>query len=73
MHLHRAKNQQHFALILGMAGGRIPESAFMLVRVLEIVMGEGEHGRLPKVSKNAMHIQTTPGNGLKCSQMGVVF
>ena len=27
-----------------MAGGRILESSFMLARVLDNVMGEGEHG-----------------------------
>ena len=34
-----------------MAGGRILESSLMLARVLDNVMGEGEHGRRPKTSK----------------------
>jgi hypothetical protein len=41
-----------------MAGGCIPESSLMPARVLDNVMGEGEHGRLPKLSKNFMHIHT---------------
>ena len=41
-----------------MADGRILESSLMLACMLDDVMGEGEHGRRPKTSKNGMHIHT---------------